>query len=180
MSHHVLIPPVKRERDHIRGVADASIFLVKYGDFQSPQCKVAYALAKQVQNRLGSQLAYVFRHFPQTQLHFHAQKAAEVSEVAAAQGKFWQMHDFLYEHQRALRNGELFEYAILLDLDPTRFLREMSARTYAQRVDEDRQSVISRGVETAPAFFINGVRYQGDLTFDDLFAAIEKSNHSTS
>jgi len=173
-----VISPVQPERDHIRGVANASILLVNYGDFQSPQCKIAYALAKQIQNQFGNQLAYVFRHFPQTQLHVHAQKAAEVSEVAAAQGKFWQMHDFLYQHQQALRNGELFEYAIKLNLDPTRFLREMSAKTYARRVDEDRQSAIDSGVETAPAFFIEGIRYQGNLTFNSLFAAIKRSDSS--
>ncbi len=177
MSNYLLTYPVDRERDRIRGVNDASIFLVKYGDFQCPRCKVAYTLAKQIQRRFGDRLALVFRHFPQSQLYVCAQKAAEVSEVAAAQGKFWQMHDFLYEHQQPLRNGDLFEYAIRLDLDPTRFLREMSARIYAKRVNEDRESGISNGVESTPAFFINRVRYRGDLTFDGLFAAIKSLNN---
>lgn len=176
MSNYLLTYPVDRERDRIRGVSDASIFLVKYGDFQCPRCKTAYILAKQIQRRFGTQVAFVFRHFPQSQLYVHAQKAAEVSEVAAAQGKFWQMHDFLYEHQQKLRNGELFEYAIRIEIEPTRFLREMSARVYSARVDEDIESGISSGVKSTPTFFINGVRYRGDLTFDGLFAAIESLN----
>jgi protein-disulfide isomerase len=94
--------PVNSTRDHIQGPSSAPITLLEYGDYQCPYCGQAYPIIKQVQNHLSNKLRFVFRNFPITQIHPHAQHAAEAAESAAAQNKFWDMHDYLYEHQQAL------------------------------------------------------------------------------
>jgi protein-disulfide isomerase len=105
-------------------------------------------------------LCFVFRHFPRVQLHPHAQKAAEAAEAAAVQHKFWQMHHILFEHQSALNDGYLLEYANAIQLDIDRFLRDMTNHVHAERVTHDMQDAIQSGVNHAPALFINGDRYR--------------------
>lgn len=164
------------KRDHIQGALNTRIVLVKYGDYQSPACGQAHLVVKQMQRQLGEQLCFVFRHFPLTQLHPQAQKAAEAAEVAAAQGKFWQMHDTLFEHQQALNNGYLVEYALEIGLDIPKFLQDMSGYIYAQRVQEDYNSGVSSGVSSTPTFFINSILYQGAWNLESLIAAIEAAS----
>jgi Thioredoxin len=109
--------PISEERDHIEGPADAPVTLVEYGDYECPYCGAAYPIVKEVQPRMGEKLRFVFRNFPITTSHPHAEHAAEAAEAAAAQGRFWEMHDYLYEHQRGLTDKDLHQYADELGLD---------------------------------------------------------------
>lgn len=160
-------------RDHGRGPQTAQVTLVEYGDYQCGRCAQAYVLLQDYQQRQGEALRFVFRHFPQSQIHPQAQNAAEAAEAAGAQNKYWQMHALLFERQQALENGFLVEYAEALGLDTTRFLREMAQHTYADRVRDDFRSGMQSGVNGTPTFFINGVRYEEIWSEEGLIAAIE-------
>ncbi len=109
-----LTPPVSSRRDHFQGPASAPITLVEYGDYECPYCGEAYPIIKNIQARLGDKLRFVFRNFPMAQVHPHAQYAAEAAESASAQSKFWDMHNYLYEHQDALDDYHLRQYASML------------------------------------------------------------------
>jgi protein-disulfide isomerase len=124
-----------------------------------------------VQRQLGDRLRLVFRHFPITAAHPHAQHAAEVSEAAAAQGEFWGMHDMLYEHQDRLDDSSLLEYAASLHLDVSRVERELAEHVYRSHIREQFQAGARTGVNGTPTFFLNGVRYDGDWTDEPAFAA---------
>jgi protein-disulfide isomerase len=153
-----IVPPLN-ECDHVRGSLTAIITLMEYGDYQCLECGQAHRTIKTIQQQLGEQLCFVFRHFPQPQ-HLRAQRVAESAEAAAAQGKFWQMHDTLFDHQQALEDADLVEYAVALDLDIAKFLQDFSARVYRERVQADIESGRSYGVEATPTFFIS-IRHQG-------------------
>ncbi len=159
-------------RDHVQGLLDAAVVLVEYCDYHCLDSGQAYSIVKKIQQSLGDQLCFVFRHFPLTQLYPQAQKAAEAAESAGAQGKFWEMHNTLFEHQHALDDADLVEYAIALNLDIPQFLREMSQHVHAERVQEDIRSGVSSGVRSTPTFFINGIRHDGDWNLERLQAAI--------
>lgn len=151
------MPPIS-DRDHTHGSLSASIILMEYGDYQCPQSAQAHRTITVMRQQLGEQLCFIFRHFPQPQ-HSQAQRAAETAEAAAAQGKFWEMHELLFE-QQMLEDAELVQYAAQLELDVPRFLRELAAHVHAARVQADVESGRSHGVEEAPTFFI-GVRHKG-------------------
>jgi protein-disulfide isomerase len=161
------------ERDHVQGPADAPVTLVEYGDYECPHCGRAYPIVKQVRARLGRRLRFVFRNFPLRESHPHAEHAAEAAEAAGAQGKFWEMHDRLFERQFALDDDYLVEYARELGLDGPRVGRELAAGTYAPRVREDFRSGVTSGVNGTPTFFINGVRHDGSWDVEPLVAALE-------
>jgi len=167
-----LRPPVG-ERDHRRGPVTAQVTLVEYGDYECPYCGRAYPIVKEIQRRLGDRLRFVFRNFPLTQSHPHAEHAAEAAEAAAGQGKFWEMHDYLFEHQGALDDAHLVQYAVALNLDQERFKREMAEHVYSSRVREDFLSGVRSGVNGTPTFFINGVRHDDAYELETLLAAIE-------
>ena len=169
-----LVLPVS-ERDHSQGSIDATVTLVEYGDFECPYCGRAYPIVQEVQRRMGDRLRFVFRNFPLTQIHPHAQHAAEAAEAVAAQGKFWEMHDILFEHQRALGDDHLVEYAGRVGLDTDRFVGEMERGAYEGRVGEDFLSGVRSGVNGTPTFFINGHRHDGGYDVDSLLAAIERA-----
>ena len=169
-----LAPPVG-ERDHVQGPAEAPVTLVEYGDFECPYCGAAHLILKKVQQVMGDQLRFVFRHFPLTQIHPHAEGAAEASEAADAQGQFWEMHDLLFANQRALDPLPLTEYAEELGLDKHRFVRELEGHVYHDRVREDLMSGVRSGVNGTPAFFINGVRYDGSWDLAPLLETLEKT-----
>lgn len=160
------------ERDHIKGPDDAPVTLVEYGDYDCPSCADLYPILRRIQDRLGNRLRFVFRHFPLTDVHPYAQRAAEAAEAAAAQGQFWQMHDHLYEHHDALDEDHLVEYAAELGLDTDQFERELHERTHEHRVNEDVQSGRRSDVSGTPTFFINGERYEGPLEFEHLLGAL--------
>jgi protein-disulfide isomerase len=169
-----LKPPVGAN-DHVQGSAKAPVTLVEYGDYECPYCGEAYSVVKALQERLGDQMRFVFRNFPLAQAHPHAEHAAEAAEAAAAQGKFWEMHDMLYENQDALEDEDLVRYARALHLDVPRFVKEMKAGTYTERVREDFRSGVRSGVNGTPSFFINGARHDGAYDLASLLAAIEEA-----
>ena len=160
------------QRDHIQGLDTAPVTLVEYGDYECPYCGDAYPIIKQVQKNLGNKLRFIFRNFPITQIHPHAQHAAEAAEVAAAQNKFWEMHDYLYEHQQALDDNHLEKYASRLGLDITQFNHDMASHAYAQRVREDFLSGVRGGVNGTPTFYINGIRYDGSWKLETLLKTL--------
>jgi protein-disulfide isomerase len=167
----VLTLPVG-DRDHIQGAADAPLTLVEYGDYECPHCGRAYPIVKDVQRRLGKQLRFVFRNFPITNLHPHAEDAAEAAEAAGAQKHFWEMHDALFEHQSALDDRHLSAYAAAIGLDVPRFDRELGGHAHAKRVREDFSSGVRSGVNGTPTFFINGIRHDDSWDPDTLTQAL--------
>ncbi len=168
-----LKPPV-HDRDHIRGQADAPVTLVEYGDYECPHCRQVAPIIEQLRERFGDRLRYVFRHFPVTTAHPNAQLAAEAAEAAAAQGRFWDMHDLLFEHTGPLDRPQLARFAEELELDLERFGHELDKHLHAERVREDFLSGVRSGANGTPAFFLNGVRYDGPWDLDSLIAEIEK------
>jgi len=165
------------ERDHILEPMTAPVTLVEYGDYECPYCGQAHPIVKELRQRLGDRLRIVFRNFPLTQIHPHAEHAAEAAEAAGAQDKFWEMHDVLFEHQRALEDKHLKEYAAKLGLDESRFSHEMTEQSHAARLREDFLSGVRSGVNGTPTFFINGVRYDGSYDLVSLLSAIEDAAH---
>jgi protein-disulfide isomerase len=147
--------------------------LVEYGDFECPHCGQAHRVVKELLRRLGRQLCFVFRHFPLTMVHPHAQQAAEAAEAAGAQGQFWEMHDVLFQHQDALDDSDLLLYAAALGLDRARFLQELAVHEHAPRVREDFMSGVRSGVNGTPAFFINGARHDGAYDLATMLATLE-------
>jgi protein-disulfide isomerase len=142
----VLTLPVDEERDHVQGAASAAVTLVQYGDYECPYCGEAYPIIKDVQARMGKRLCFVFRNFPISTSHPHAEHAAEAAEAADAQGEFWRMHDLLYERQRHLADEDLRAYAEELGLDVERFDKEMAEHVHAARVHDDFMSGVRSGV----------------------------------
>jgi protein-disulfide isomerase len=169
----VLSPPVSLD-DHTQGPETAAVTLVEFGDYECPYCGMAHPIVKEVQRRLGNDLRFVFRHFPLSQIHPHAERAAEAAEAAGAQGKFWEMHDMLYEHQNALGDAQLVAYAKALGLDANRFTTDLAQKTYAGRVREDFRSGVWSGVNGTPTFFINGRRHDESWDLATLLSAIER------
>jgi protein-disulfide isomerase len=171
-AHNAALTAPIGERDHVRGPAEATITLVEYGDFECPFCGMAYPVVRELARHLGGRLRVVFRHFPLRDQHPHAQHAAEAAEAAAAQGKFWEMHDRLFEHQRALDDEQLIRHAEELGLDTDRFRRDLTEHRHRERVQEDVLSGLHSGVRGTPTFFLNGVRHEGGWELADLLAAI--------
>ena len=160
--------PIDTKRDHIQGPDTAPITLVEYGDYECPYCGQAYSIIKQIQDYFGDNIRFVFRNFPLTQVHPHAQRAAEAAEEAGSQNKFWKMHDYLYEHQQALDDNHLEKYAKIIGLDLERFNKDMENHIHVPRIREDFLSGIQSGVNGTPSFYINGTRYDGSWDFDTL------------
>jgi protein-disulfide isomerase len=158
------------ERDHALGPSEAPVTLVEYGDFECPFCGMAYPEIKEIRHRLGSQLRFVYRHFPRPE-HAHAKHAAEAAECAGAQGEdhFWAMHDILFEHQQALDDVHLRQYASEIGLDPQRFSEDMAHHTYLERVHQDLEGGAHSDVHGTPAFFINGERFAGGARTNELY-----------
>lgn len=165
---------VSRE-DRTLGPVNAPAVLVEYGDFECPYCGRAHPMIKEVQRRLGDRLCFAFRHFPMTRVHPHSMQAAEAAEAAAAQGRFWEMHDLLFERQDALETEDLKRYATELKLDSARFDQELDGHIYVDEIRRQFMEGVRSGVNGTPAFFINGVRYDGPPELDPLVKAIEES-----
>lgn len=161
------------EGDHIRGNPQAEIVIVEYGDFQCPYCARAYPTLRELQGRYGERIALVYRHLP-LGMHPFAQTAAEAAEAAAAQGKFWEMHDALFEHQAQMAPGQLPLLARQLGLDGARFEAELAERRHRDRIGAQAAEGKALGASGTPSFFINGERYQGDSDRQSLTAAVEK------
>jgi len=167
-------------RDHARGPEDAPVTLVKYGDYECPYCREAHPVLKELQERVGEQVRFIFRHFPLDSVHPRARRAAQAAEAAASQGRFWEMHDLLYERQGELGEVDLMRYAAELGLDLRRFEEDLANDHQAWRIEEDRLGGTRAGVRGTPAFFVNGVRYAGTIDLDGLLAAVEEAASSSS
>jgi protein-disulfide isomerase len=174
MSDGRLTPPVSAT-DHVAGVDDAKVTLVEYGDYECPYCGMAYPIVKAAQRALGSRMRFVFRNFPLAEAHPHARQAAQVAEAAAVQGKFWPMHDMLFEHQDALEDADLVGYARALGLDAERIARELKEGTFTKRVRDDFRSGVQSGVNATPTFFINGERYDESWADEEAFVQALRS-----
>lgn len=165
-----LTPPVGPD-DHVKGAENAAVTLVEYGDFQCPYCREAYPIVKVLQRRLGGRLRVGFRNFPLANLHPQAKPAAEAAESAGAQGRFWEMHDLLFENQERLDRGDLERYAEQAGLDLARFRSDLEAKRWEGRVREQFRSGVISGVNGTPTFFINARRHDGGYSLEELLAA---------
>lgn len=171
----LLVPP--STQDHIQGVLSAKVVLVMYGDYQCSRSANVYKMIEVIDRELSASLGedylcFIFRHFPQVQIHLHAQRAAQAAEAAAAQGQFWLMNDTLFTHQQKLENGYLVEYANDLGLDIPQFLKDLSKQVHIDHINEDIEGGIQSGVTITPALFINGIRYIGHWNTMELMATI--------
>ncbi len=160
-------------RDHAEGPAGAPVILVEYGDYQCPYCGAAYPVVKRLQKTLGKKLRFVFRNFPLTEAHPYALIAAEAAEAAALQGKFWEMHDLLFERQTFLDPDNIPLWAERIGLNLEQLGNDIGQGVPGKRIKEDRQSGIRSGVNGTPTFFINGTRYDGTPDYDSLLTAME-------
>ncbi len=159
-------------RDHMQGSSDAKVVLVEYGDYQCPHCGHAHPIVKQIQEDLGDDLAFVFRNFPLTEIHQYSFHAAQSAEIADEYGKFWEMHDMLFENQENLEETNLLLMADKLGINPLEFGKKLAAGEKAQRVKEDFNSGIESGVNGTPSFYINGYKYEGSWDYEDLKTVI--------
>jgi protein-disulfide isomerase len=170
--------PVKIGSDHIRGSANnkSPITLVEYGDYECPYTGMAYPIVKELIREFGNdKIRFVFRNFPLNEIHPHAQHAAEAAEASAAQNKFWQMHDYLFEHQKALDDGHLLEYAQKVGLeDIHKFKDDVSTHIYAPLIEESLKGGVDSGVEGTPTFFINEVRYEDSFDLRTFSETLQK------
>jgi protein-disulfide isomerase len=158
--------------DHAQGPADAPVTLLEYGDYQCPYCGEAYPIIKSAQQRLGNRLRFVFRNFPLNQAHPQAELAAEAAEAAGAQGKFWEMHDALYENQAELGPALIRTLAERLDLDAKQLEDDLESRKFQSRVKRDFMGGVRSGVNGTPGLFINGRRYDESWDEESLVAAL--------
>ena len=163
------------DRDHVLGASDAPLVLVEYADFQCPYSARAFYAVQDLRERLGDQLCLVFRHFPLVDLHPMAQIAAEAAEAAGVQGKFWEMHDALFDYQRRFDEHALEPMAEALDLDLPRFREDMLARRFRVRVEEDIADARQNGARRTPTFFVNGEKHEGDSDEASLAGAIMRN-----
>jgi NhaA family Na+:H+ antiporter len=167
--------------DHVRGPADATAQLVWYGDYECDYCGRAFPVIQQLLAEHGERFRLIYRHFPVASIHPHAAAAAQAAEAANAQGKFWAMHDLLFQNQDHLADADFSHYALRLGLEIYRFNSDLSSQRFAARIARDYQSGIDAGVTGTPTFFINGFRYRGQRSLESLAAALfgEKEAAST-
>jgi len=169
-----LAVPVNAQ-DHIQGLESAPVTLVEYGDYECPHCGAAFPIIKAVQKKLGPKLRFVFRNFPLTYMHPFAELAAEAAEAAGAQGKFWEMHDAIYENQESLGEEMLEELAQKLKLDINRFNSDIKSRKYKEHVKKDFLGGAKSGVNGTPSLFINGERFDQNLDSQLLLEALRSA-----
>lgn len=162
------------QQDHLEGSQDAQVILTEYGDYECPRCARAYFMVKRIRKHFGSSLGFVFRNFPLSQIHPHAESAAEVAEFAADQGKFWEMHDLLFENQALFSRSLFLRLADELDLDSRELKKALDEGRYRDRVRADVVDGVRSGVNGTPTFFINGLRHDGDFDFQTMLLAIHK------
>lgn len=161
--------------DHVLGPAHAAVTVVEYGDFECPNCKQAAPAVKLLLKRFAGRIQVVFRHFPLEEVHPHALHAALAAEAAGAQGKFWPMHDLLFENQQHLKPQQLRGYAERLELDMARFDSEMQQELYLQRIREETEDGKRSGVRATPTFFVNGKIQDVSFGLQSLVHAVEQA-----
>jgi formate-nitrite transporter family protein len=168
-----LLLPIQAD-DHVQGLPEATYTLVEYGDYECPMCGRLFISLRDLHAELGDEFRLVFRHYPLSGIHPHAQQAAEAAEAAGAQGQFWEMHDLLFQNQNALKTKDFKRYAQRLALDTDRFDEEVKHRAYEARVREDFRRGVVNGVYATPGLFINGVRYSGSTDLDTVRAQLKQ------
>jgi protein-disulfide isomerase len=158
--------------DHAQGPENAEVILVEYGDYECPHCGRAYPIVKQVQKHFKKRVRFVFRNFPLSEMHPHAEAAAEVAEFAGSQGKFWEMHDLLFENQARLGDALFTELGESLKLSTAALRQALEQKTFEARVRADFSGGVRSGVNGTPTFFINGRRHDDSFDYDTLVSAI--------
>jgi protein-disulfide isomerase len=166
-----LVLPIEK-RDHILGPLGARYTLLEYGDYESPHCREGVGVVRALVRELGDDLCVAFRNFPQPKVHFRSQAAAEAAEAAGMQGKFWLMHDRLFDHQGSLGDRELREIARSLPVEMADFERDLTSGEAARRVAEDVEFAVEDGVGDTPTFFVNGKLHVGQYEFQPLLRAL--------
>ena len=172
-----LVIPVS-ERDHRQGPDTAAVTLVQYGDYECPYTRRSTWVVQAIQQQLGEQLRFIYRNFPLTEIHPHALHAALAAEAAAAQGKFWEMHDYLFHHQHTLADADLEHFAEAVGLDLQQYRRDMREQRGLAHIEEDVEGGERSGVQGTPTFFINGILYRGSWEHDALLAALQAANRT--
>ena len=163
--------------DHTLGPPNAPVEMVEYGDYECPHCGAAHPIVKRILRQFEPKLLFAYRHFPLTQIHPHAQAAAETAEFAGAHGQFWTMHDGIFENQHRLGLPLLFALTGALGFSEADLRNALVNGTYAPKVRNDIAGGVRSGVSGTPTFFINGQRHEGSYSFSDLALAIEEHLH---
>lgn len=158
----IQLTPAVNSNDNISGNLNAPLELVEYGDYECPSCRLAYPIVKNIQQRLDNEIKFVFRNFPLSRIHPHAISAAVATEAAARQGKFWEMHDIIFENQETLEPANIFAFAITIGLDPEHFKNDIEQNELMDKVEKDLDSGMRSGVNGMPTFFINGEKFNGE------------------
>jgi len=171
-DRELTLPPLDEKVDHVRGSATGPL-IIEYGDYECPYSRQAFHAISQVEQQLAGNMRFAFRHFPLTSIHPHAFAAATAAEAAAAQGRFWDMHELLFHRQKALKDDDLLTYATQLGLDPAAFERDRASVAVAARIRRDVDSGLASGqVLGTPTLFIDGVVYRGGYDPPALLAAL--------
>ena len=176
---HLAVPV--SERDHTQGPATAAVTLVQYGDYECPYTRQSTTIVRAIQQQLGDQLQlrFVYRNFPLTEIHPHALHAALAAEAAAAQGKFWQMHDYIFHHQHTLEDSDLEQFAVAVGLDLQQYARALADQRALARIEEEVEGGERSGVQGTPTFFINGALYRGSWEREALLAALQAASRTS-
>jgi len=164
--------------DHIRGPVDAPVTVLEYGDYECPYCRGAFRDVHRMLDRYPTQVRFIFRNFPITQVHPHAEQAAEAAEAAAAQGKFWDMYQLLLRPSSRLDFDSLLSYARDLGLDVDRFGQEVTGGAYAAKIEHDVREGVRNGVNATPKFYVNGERIDGKVPLEGLVDAVQAALRS--
>lgn len=161
-------------QDHIQGNENAPLTLVEYGDYECPYCGMAYLIVKRLQRHFGNDLRLVFRNFPLIDSHPHAGIAAMTAEFAASKGKFWEMHDLLYENQKFLAISNLLTYAQNLNLSQDELQNAIEQEVFVEKIQQDFMGGVRSGVNGTPTFFINDHRFNGSFEYENLLRALDE------
>jgi len=170
------LKPAVSNADHTQGNLDADLVIVEYGDYQCPYCGAAYPVLKELMKEYRNHIRFVFRNFPLSEMHLYARPAALAAEAAGLQGKFWEMHDAIYENQEFLNENLLLKLAEKLDLNISQFKADIQKQTLAEKIDTDFESGIVSGVNGTPSFFINGNKFNDSA--EDLFQLVRENTIS--
>lgn len=155
------LKPTVSKTDHAQGNLNSDLEIVEYGDYQCPYCGAAYPVLKELMKEFGGQVKFVFRNFPLSEMHQYARIAAIATEAANLQGKFWEMHDAIYENQRDLNENLLMRLAEELELNIPQFEKDLENNDLAEKVDADFESGVMSGVNGTPSFYVNGNKFNG-------------------
>ena len=159
--------------DHVRGPADAPVTILEYGDYECPYCRGAFRDVRELVDGNPAEIRFVFRNFPIPELHPHAEQAAQAAEAAAAQGRFWEMHDVLLQPYSHLDTDSLVAYAEVIGLDIAQFRREVTSQAHTAKIRADIAEGFRNGVNSTPKFYVNGLRVDGKVPLEHLVQLVE-------